>query len=303
MASDLMQKMMKNTEIKGVSSLEESTFFGHDIIQTPLLAMNVALSGTLYGGMSSGITTIAGMSRTFKTLFGLMLMKSYLDKYPESIAIFYDTEFGSTPEYMKTFGIDTSRVIHIPIKNIEELKFDIVKKLEGFDKRDKVFFFIDSIGNLASKKEIDDALDSKSVADMTRAKQMKSFGRMVTPYLSINDIPLVQIGHTYQTQDRFPQDIVSGGCVVEGTKIQMADGSLQEVQNINVDDLVQTIEGPKAVTSAWNPDTLLEGNPECLEIEFEDGHKVICSEDHKFLIGGEWIEAKNLIVGNDCLQI
>lgn len=209
--SDLMNKMVKKTNIKGVGSLEESTFFGKDIIQTPLLAMNIALHGTLNGGLSSGITTISGESRTFKTLFGLMLMKSYLDKYSDSIAIFYDTEFGTTPEYLKTFGIDTSRVIHIPIKNIEELKFDIVSKLEDFEKKDKVFFFIDSIGNIASKKELDDALDSKSVADMTRAKQMKSLGRMITPYLSINDIPLVQIGHTYQTQDMYPQDIVSGG--------------------------------------------------------------------------------------------
>ncbi len=40
----------------------------------------------------------------------------------------------------------------------------------------RIFFVIivvDSVGNLASKKEVDDALEGKSVADMTRAKQMK----------------------------------------------------------------------------------------------------------------------------------
>ena len=70
---------------------------------------------------------------------------------------------------------------------------------------------IDSIGNLASKKEVDDARDEKSVADMTRAKQLKSLFRMVTPYLAMNDVPLVAVNHTYQTQEMFSKAVVSGG--------------------------------------------------------------------------------------------
>jgi len=70
---------------------------------------------------------------------------------------------------------------------------------------------IDSIGNLASKKELDDARDEKSVADMTRAKQLKSLFRMVTPYLAMKDVPLVAVNHTYQTQEMFSKAVVSGG--------------------------------------------------------------------------------------------
>jgi hypothetical protein len=104
-----------------------------------------------------------------------------------------------------------NRVLHIPIKNVEELKFDIVTQLEAISPEDKVFIMIDSIGNLASKKEVDDARDSKSVADMTRAKQMKSLFRMTTPYLILNDIPLVAVNHTYETQEMFSKQVVSGG--------------------------------------------------------------------------------------------
>jgi ribosomal protein L21E len=40
--------------------------------------------------------------------------------------------------------------------NIEELKFDISKQLQEIKKGDKVIIFIDSVGNLASKKEVKD---------------------------------------------------------------------------------------------------------------------------------------------------
>jgi hypothetical protein len=70
---------------------------------------------------------------------------------------------------------------------------------------------IDSIGNLASKKEVEDALDQKSVADMSRAKQIKSLFRMVTPHLTLKDIPMVVVNHTYKEIGMFPKDIVGGG--------------------------------------------------------------------------------------------
>jgi hypothetical protein len=103
------------------------------------------------------------------------------------------------------------QVIHTPITNVEELKFDIMKQLEGITKDDKVCIVIDSIGNLASKKEVDDAMDGKSVADMSRAKQMKSLFRMITPHLNLKDIPLVAVNHTYKEIGLYPKDVVSGG--------------------------------------------------------------------------------------------
>ena len=70
---------------------------------------------------------------------------------------------------------------------------------------------IDSIGNLASKKEVEDAMEGKSVADMSRAKQIKSLFRMVTPHLTIKDIPMVVVNHTYKEIGLYPKDIVGGG--------------------------------------------------------------------------------------------
>ena len=70
---------------------------------------------------------------------------------------------------------------------------------------------IDSIGNLASRKEVEDAQNEKSVADMSRAKQLKSLFRIVTPKLTGKDIPMIAINHTYKEIGLFPKNIVSGG--------------------------------------------------------------------------------------------
>jgi len=91
------------------------------------------------------------------------------------------------------------------------LKFDIMQQLTNIERGERVMIVIDSIGNLASKKEVEDALDQKSVADMSRAKQIKSLFRMVTPHLTLKDIPMVVVNHTYKEIGLYPKDIVGGG--------------------------------------------------------------------------------------------
>ena len=210
--SSLLEKIKSNSTIKDSAILSKSKFFQEkDMIQTPVPMINVALSGKLNGGLTPGVTMWAGPSKNFKTAFSLMMAKAYMDKYPESILLFYDSEFGTPVAYFDTFKIDMERVLHTPITDIEQLKFDIIKQLTEIERDDKIIIVVDSIGNLASKKEVDDAMDQKAVADMTRAKQMKSLFRMVTPHLTLKDIPMVVVNHTYKEIGLYPKDIVSGG--------------------------------------------------------------------------------------------
>ena len=64
---------------------------------------------------------------------------------------------------------------------------------------------------MASKKELEDAQNEKSVADMSRAKALKGLFRMTTPYLTMKNIPLLAINHTYKEIGLFPKDVVGGG--------------------------------------------------------------------------------------------
>lgn len=210
--SSIMDKLKKNSKVKETSILSESKFFTEkDMIQTDVPMINVALSGSVDGGLAPGLTVLAGPSKHFKTSFGLIMASAYLKKYPDAVLLFYDSEFGSPQSYFKQFEIDTSRVLHTPITNVEELKFDIIGQMEGLDRDDKVVIVIDSVGNLASKKELEDAINEKSVADMSRAKALKGLFRMCTPYLNMKNIPLIAVNHTYQEIGLFPKAIVSGG--------------------------------------------------------------------------------------------
>jgi len=208
----IMAKLKKNSKVAGTAVLSNSEFFrDKDVTTIDVPMLNVALSGRIDGGLVSGMTVLAGPSKHFKTSFALKMASAFLDKHPESVMLFYDTEFGSPQSYFTNFGIDTDRVLHTPVTNVEELKFDLINQLENIEKDDKVIIVIDSIGNIASKKELEDAINEKSVADMSRAKALKGLFRMATPYLTMSDIPMIAINHTYKEIGLFPKDIVSGG--------------------------------------------------------------------------------------------
>jgi len=208
----LLDKLKKSSRSAGVAILSESKLFSEkELTTTPVPMINVALSGSIDGGLASGLTVLAGPSKHFKTSFALLMAAAYLKKHEDAVLMFYDSEFGSPQSYFESFGIDTSRVLHTPVTNIEELKFDIVHQLNEIDRKDKVVVVIDSVGNIASKKEVEDAENMKSVADMTRAKALKGLFRMITPTLTLKDIPLLAINHTYMEQGMFPKAVVSGG--------------------------------------------------------------------------------------------
>ena len=207
----IMDKLKKNSKLDS-DIITKSKYYGKkDMSPTDVPMLNVALSGSVEGGLSPGVTILAGPSKHFKTSFALKIASAYMKQHEDAVMLFYDSEFGSPQSYFEMFGIDMERVLHCPITNIEELKFDITNQLEEIKKDDKVIIVVDSLGNLASKKEVEDALNEKAVADMTRAKQLKSVFRIITPHLSMKDIPFIGIAHTYDTQEMFSKKVVSGG--------------------------------------------------------------------------------------------
>lgn len=213
--SKLLDKLKKSGSVKHSEILSDSLFFtDKDVIPTQLPILNIAFSGSLDGGLVPGLSILSGFSKTFKTLGSLYCLKAYFDKYPEAVCLFYDSEFGSTTDSLKSFGIDSSRVIHIPIEHVEQLKFDIVKRLEQIERGDRVFILVDSLGALASKKEVDDAVEEKSVADMSRAKSIRSLLRIITPHLTMKDIPCIMINHVYLTMEMYAKTVQPGGTAV-----------------------------------------------------------------------------------------
>lgn len=210
--ADLKSRLIKASTSKMTAELTTSKFFNEkDVIRTKIPMLNIAISGAIDGGMQSGLTIFAGPSKHFKSNMSLTMVAAYLNKYPDAVCLFYDSEFGITPAYLRSMGVDPERVIHTPIQSVEQLKIDMVNQLEAIERGEKVIVFIDSIGNMASKKETEDALNEKSVADMTRAKSLKSLFRIVTPYFSIKNIPCVAVNHTIETIEMFSKTVMTGG--------------------------------------------------------------------------------------------
>lgn len=199
--------------IKESEILADSEFFtSKDITSTEIPILNLACSGEFKGGLYSGITVLAGLPKSYKTLLALYCLKAYLNKHKDAVGLIYDSEFSITPEYLKMYDIDSERIIHVPVTSLEVMKFDIVNRLEAIKRGDdKVFILVDSMGTMGSLKEITDSLAEKSTVDMTRSKTIRSIFRMITPHMTMKDIPCIVIQHVYQTLDLFSKTVVGGG--------------------------------------------------------------------------------------------
>lgn len=190
-------------------------------ISTGIYILNALLSKSiLRGGIPTNRFTIfAGPYQTGKSYICLNTVRN-AQKEGYNI-IYIDTEFAIENNDFDMFGIDTSdpnKFMLIRSNKVENLKvflaqlLDELKKLkEKGEDVSKTIFVIDSLGALASKKEIEDAIKGTDKQDMSRAKATKSMLRIIIDDLGYLQIPLLATNHTYLTQDLFPQTVQTGG--------------------------------------------------------------------------------------------
>ena len=77
----LLDKLKKNSSIKDIDILSKSKFFNKkEMISTKVPAMNIALSGDIDGGFTSGLTIFAGVSKHFKCVDGETRIDVYISE-------------------------------------------------------------------------------------------------------------------------------------------------------------------------------------------------------------------------------
>lgn len=212
--SELLKRLRKNTILKPETLKNSKYFTNETFIKTNVPLLNLAMCGRLDGGLpKAGILQIAAPPKHFKTNFMIEIIKGFQKENADndSITELYDSELGSTPDYYEKAGIDTNLIDHRPIRSVEELKSDVANLMDDIKEGDNVLICVDSIGMLRSDKETEDAKDNKVVADMTRAKQLKSFFRIVTGEAAIKQIPMVIVNHSYQTMELYSKEVAAGG--------------------------------------------------------------------------------------------
>jgi len=179
-----------------------------DWIDTGSYALNAIISGSLYKGIPSGrITGFAGPSMAGKTLIMNKIMANAQKK--GYMPVIWDSEVAVDKKSAQNAGMDTSRVKYYPVETIEDCRNQMCMFLDNVIKADnpdlKFIVAIDSLGNLASAKEVRDTAAGKEASDVgQRAKAIKSMMRTLTYKAAKAKVPILFSNHIYEGMEMFP---------------------------------------------------------------------------------------------------
>ena len=217
---DFLKKIIKETGNEYASIVADGVTAGdiESFIDTGSHSFNALLSGSVYGGLPSNkITAIAGESATGKTFFVLGMVKHFLDANPNGGVLYFESESALTKTMIEDRGIDSSRMVIVPVTTVQEFRTQSIKILDSYleqpvEKRQPLFFALDSLGMLSTTKEIEDTSEGKETRDMTRAQIIKSAFRVLTLKLGRAKVPMVITNHTYDVVGSYvPMKEMGGG--------------------------------------------------------------------------------------------
>lgn len=196
-----------------------------DYIDTGSLALNAIISGDMFKGAPRGrILGFSGPSQSGKSLFVKQILGNAQKK--GYTAVIWDTENAIDGAGSEALGLDSKKTKYYPVETIEACRNQICTFLnriitvnEALRKEGKpevkVIVAIDSVGNLASAKELADIEKGKDSADMgTRAKALKSMMRALTFLSAKSKVSIICTNHIYDNPGELHPSMIktqSGG--------------------------------------------------------------------------------------------
>ena len=187
-------------------------------VDTGSFIFNALVSGSITGGIPSNkITAIAGESSTGKTFFCLGMVESFLKQNKEAGVVYFESESAISREMMEERGVDTSRMILVPVTTVQEFRTQAIQILDKYleqppSSRQPLMFVLDSLGMLSTSKELADSAEGKDTRDMTRAQVVKAIFRVLTLKLGKANVPMLVTNHTYDVVGAYvPTKEMGGG--------------------------------------------------------------------------------------------
>ncbi len=217
---DFLQQVIKDSKNEFASLAADGIAAGdiESFVDTGSYVFNALVSGSLFGGIPSNkITAIAGESGTGKTFFCLSVVRNFLNTNPDAGVIYFETESAISKQMIESRGIDSKRMVIFPVDTIEEFRTQAVRIIDKYmeqpkEERKPLMFVLDSLGMLATNKEVEDASNDKNVRDMTKAQLTKSVFRILTLKLGKANIPMLVTNHTYDVVGAYvPTKEMGGG--------------------------------------------------------------------------------------------
>jgi len=197
----------------GVAAGDITTF-----VDTGSYIFNALVSGSLFGGIPSNkVTALAGESSTGKTFFALSVVRNFLDANPDGGVIYFESESAISRDMIESRGIDSKRMIIMPVGTIEEFRTQACRILDKYmkepkDERVPMLFVLDSLGMLSTSKEMEDIANDKQVRDMTKSQLIKGAFRVLTLKLGQACVPMIVTNHTYDVIGSYvPTKEMGGG--------------------------------------------------------------------------------------------
>jgi RecA/RadA recombinase len=218
-------------------------------LDTGSYTLNALISGSLYGGIPENkFLGLAGEFQTGKTFILLQMIKSFLDKYPNTVVLAFDSESAITKDMLLNRKIDPKKVILLPVITVEEFRTQLMKFVNEYEKMDKntrpkVLVTLDSLGQLSTLKEVTDIGSGVDKRDMTRAQLIRGAFRALQMKMGVLDIPLFMTCHTYQVQNSYvPTQELGGGSglkyaastIITLSKSKEKDEATKQVVGVNI---------------------------------------------------------------------
>ena len=272
-----------------------------DYVDTGSYIVNALVSGSLFGGLPSNkVTALAGESSTGKTFFALSVVRNFLDANPTGGVIYFETESAISRDMIESRGIDSKRMIIMPVATIEEFRTQACRILDKYlkepkDERVPMMFVLDSLGMLSTTKEMEDVANDKQVRDMTKSQLIKGAFRVLTLKLGQAQVPMIVTNHTYDVIGSYvPTKEMGGGTglkyaastIIYLSKSKERDSKKEVVGNIIKCEAKKsrlTIEGSKVATRLFFDERGLDKYYGLLELGIEYG--VFGKNGNRVLIG------------------
>lgn len=274
-------------------------------VDTGNYMLNYLISGDFHKGIPlSKVSMFAGASGSGKSL----IVSGMLVKHAQDmgiIPVLFDSENALDEEWLKNFGIDTSpeKILRFQVSMINDVGKIMSEFIKDYranysdldpEERPCFLFVIDSLGMLLTDTDVDQFNKGDMKGDMGRKpKQLNALVRNLVNQIADLNIGVVCTNHTYASQDMFdPDDKISGGCLIAGTKIITSDG-VKSIEEMEIGDYVLSNDNNyHEVIQTWQYDK------PTFTVELEDGQLFECSPEHKFAVvsgdSWEWREAQYL---------
>ena len=225
--SDIFSDLLKEAGNEYASIVDDGIEAG-DItgyISTGSYSLNALLSGSIYGGLPANkVTALAGEPSTGKTFYAVNICREFLRANPKGAVFYFESESAVSKEMFADRGVDTKRVLNMPVATIQDFRTQAIKILDAYMHREKgdksekppMLFVLDSLGNLSTEKEVADMSEGKDTRDMTRAQLIRGAFRVLTLKLGKAKVPLIVTNHVYDVVGSYvPVKKMGGGSGLE----------------------------------------------------------------------------------------